>query len=196
MSERTHCPCGKASWLQGPDQDGVWRCFGCSQLPEAKEKKSRKAKGAQKKRSAGKKRVESARRAGKAKKAPERRGGGTRGAQPWGKDLEEFDGSVPEGPAAGADDGPRPVFEGLDIGKPTDRLTATQRIAEQLDAGTLQRSTAEGMLKAIARAERQGPADEHGAGLNVRFIEITSREEADALLAGEFGPTSVLELDA
>ena len=104
--------------------------------------------------------------------------------------------TAPPAPPPEEEERPRPIFEDLDIGSTGDRLKATQRIAEQLDAGTLQRSSAEAMLKTIARAERQGPANKHGDGVQVHFIQINSQEDADRFLAGEFGPSSVLELDA
>ena len=87
------------------------------------------------------------------------------------------------------------IMEGLDIRKADDRFTALERVARQLDSGTLQPSSAAQINMALKLASVEKPADENEGGVTVRFVEIRSREDADAFRRGDYGPTSAAELN-
>ena len=76
---------------------------------------------------------------------------------------------------------------GLSLGKPADRLVALERVIERMGDGRLTRTMGAGIIAAIKASVKEVELGAADRGVNVRFVEITSRAQKDAYLRGEYG---------
>jgi len=181
--------CGRTGKKGAIDPDGLWRCWWHAEA-KAGERAERAAK-----QKANRAKVEAARAAGQLPPEPEIEG---RGQRPYADALRQVEaGRTPEpagGEAPKGEEGTGDLLEGLSLSRSADRVTALHRVIDRMAVGKLTRTMGHGIIQAIKASAKEIEAGASDRGVVVRFKEIRTREEKDAFLAGEYGPTDASAL--
>lgn len=194
--------CGRSSRLDTAEPDGKPRCGGCSQDPEAVKRRSGRHKERQAEKRKNAQLVRQAVAAGVIPPVARKQG---RGDQPFAEGLARLEAMAAEqgvpveevaraSSIEPADDALPPLLgPGESLAMASVRVKVLNELAKATWMGILSPGQATA-IERMVRAAQAEPPDANDEPIVVQLVEVTSEDQAEAILRGEYGPLAASDL--